>query len=224
VPSPTGAGVTPQTRQPLFASIWLLTDLAKQGWALRVHDAHVEIRRLLAPTSAACDERGRIRRDFTPPVRSSCGDSGPDVIRDLRDPPTPRYALRLDLFPYEGPAPSSLKSFTPSGGTSSGRCGDPSYLQIIDGDERCIHTGLRLTTFGDTSAYLSLLSEHSRPLDDGSLCAMRQRRPPVIGIAAVVARGRHHARDEAIGWTPKEFVAALQRRPRESLPLDPAHT
>src|SRR5437867_758878 len=32
-------------RQALVASIWLLSDLVKQGWAVRVNDARVAIRR-----------------------------------------------------------------------------------------------------------------------------------------------------------------------------------
>src|SRR5262245_47771037 len=51
-------------RQALVAVIWLLTDLARQGWAVRIREARLEIRRPPVARDQDDDLRTRIREQL----------------------------------------------------------------------------------------------------------------------------------------------------------------
>lgn len=203
----------PGTRQALVAAIWLLNDLVKQGWVVRVSDARVAIRRPTVSDGAA-DERLRVRAQLHAARNEQLRE--PAVQSFIRDLETRRL--------YKGHF-ASIFSLLRDGAELAGHLHDlreglvpadrviAPYLQFVHGDERCQFTGLRL---GDVWRYFrhTWSSPYQSIPGRSMMILVRDRAAPchpVIGIAAVssaaVAIG---PRDEALGWTLKAFVEALK--------------
>lgn len=211
-----GAACEAQSRQPLFASIWLLTDLAKQGWVLRVNDTHVEISRLPSTTNDVADERGRIRERLHAAREEQLRESPVQTfIRDLETRRLHRTQF-VSIFSLmrDGTQLAGRLHALQDGHLRPDAVIQP-YLQFIDGDGRCEHTGLRLTDiwryFRHTwsTPYQSIPGRSMMILVRDAAVQFH----PVIGIASVSSAAvAITSRDEAIGWTPKAFVEVLQKR------------
>lgn len=211
-----GAACESGSRQPLFTSIWLLADLVKQGWTVRVHDAHVEMCRLPHAAGGAIDERGRIRQRLhaareeqlrEPPVQA--------FIRDLETRRLNRgHFVSIFSLMRDGAELARELHALREGHQRTDAVIRP-YLQFVDADERCEHTGLRLADvwryFRHTwsTPYQSIPGRSMMILVRDAAAFFH----PVIGIAAVSSAAvAITSRDEAIGWTPEALVEALGNR------------
>jgi hypothetical protein len=203
-------------RQALVAAIWLLTDLIRQGWAVRIREARLEIRRPIVSQDPDEDQRARIREQLHATRNEQLRE--PAVQAFIRDMETRRL--------YRGHF-VSIFSLMRDGVDFGARLHDlrealvkpdqviRPYIQFISKDERCEFTGLKLA---DVWRYFRHTWSNPYQSIPGRSMMMLVRDAavrfhPVIGIAAVssaaVAIG---PRDEAIGWTPRGFLDALRSR------------
>lgn len=201
-----------KTRQALVAAIWLLSDLVKQGWAVRVSNARIGIRRPVL-TDDGISERPRIRAQL-------------HVARNeqLREPPVHAFVRDLETRRLHNGRFVSIFSLMKDGsefapqlhGLREGEFTADEiirpYLQFIHGDERCAFTGLKLAYIWRYFRHTWSNPYQSIPGRSMMILVRDGAAPfhPVIGIAAVssaaVAIG---PRDEALGWSLKAFVEAL---------------
>lgn len=90
------------------------------------------------------------------------------------------------------------------------------YIQFVQGDATCIHTGLRL---GDVWRYFrhTWVNEYKSIPGRSIMILIRDAAAPnhpVIGIAALGSSVvQHSVRDRWIGWHPETFNAALMKNP-----------
>lgn len=94
------------------------------------------------------------------------------------------------------------------------------YLQFVEGDARCEHTGLRL---GDIWRYFrhTWINEYKSTPGRSTMILIRDAAAPnhpVIGIAALGSSVvQHRVRDEWIGWQSDVFVQSLSEKPTRKI-------
>jgi hypothetical protein len=210
-------------RQPLVATLWVLADLVRQGWAVRVREARLEIRRPLAAKEPDDNQRARIREQ----LHAARGEQ-------LREPPVQAFIREMETRRLYRGHFVSIFSLMRDGVEFAAQLRDlrdgllkrvqviQPYIQFVNGDERCQFTALKLA---DVWRYFRHTWSNPYQSIPGRSMMMLMRDAaarfhPVIGIAAVssaaVAIG---PRDDAIGWTPKAFLEALRKRHRRSSSL-----
>lgn len=203
----------------LLAAMHLVHDLVTQGWALRVERGGAVA---VEPPTASTDpgeEKVRVQRQevwkrdeqlMVPSVRRfvtaieqprEFRGAFVSIFSLMRDGEELADALRVAATADD---PAILQSVV-----------DP-YVQVISGEERCEHTGLRLV---DIWRYFRHTWSNQYVSTPGRtmMLLVRDRaapRHPVIGIAALgSAIVQLSQRDEWIGWQPDQFVHELIENP-----------
>lgn len=213
------------SRLPLAAAtaasrVWLsvLCDLASQGWLIGVNGDAVALTRPDSIRSNATAEKARIRNAHL-------------IERDrlLRDEATRRFVHDMETMRLYKGKWHSIFSLMRDGRELEAACSnavgreistqDPlrsavqPYLQFVESDAECEHTGLRLL---DVWRYFRLTWSTVPQSVPGRrmLVLVRDRAAenhPIVGIAllgsAVVQLG---VRDNWIGWTPDTFIAHVR--------------
>lgn len=214
-------------RQFLVAAVHVLTDLAKQGWSIRVADDAIEVSRQENGDFQGDEARERIRAQL-------------HAERDeqLRQPAAAAFIRSMEAKRLLKGQFFSIFSLMRDGRELAARLTEVAeveagerpalaaevikpYLQFIRGEnDRCDHTGLRLIDvwryFRHTWAnpYKSVPGRSIMVLvrDEAAPCH------PVIGIAALSSAAvAVTARDEKIGWTAAEIVEEIRERPTAKL-------
>jgi hypothetical protein len=211
-----GAACEAESRQPLYTSVWLLTDLVRQGWDVRVRDACVELCRLSFERDDSGQGRDRIRERLHAAREEQ-----------LRELPVQTFIRALETRRLYGAHFVSIFSLMRDGAelarklyaVRDGHLGLHTvirpYLQFVDGDERCEHTGLRLADIWRYFRHTWSTPYQSIPGRSMMILVRDGAAPfhPVIGLAAVSSAAvAITSRDEAIGWTPEALVAILATR------------
>lgn len=213
--------------QHLKAAVYLLADLIKQGWTVRMRAEKIEICR-----PALEGNEGEVARRF---IQSQL-----HAERDeqLRDPSVREFVQAMEAKQLHNGRFVSIFSLIRDGrelAEALKRAADVStkemrpkamaavlqpYLQFVRGEERCPHTGLRLQDvwryFRHTWAnpYKSVPGRNVMVLVRDAAAPFH----PVIGIGAISSSSVAMAcRDSRIGWTPREFLADLRERPSKRL-------
>jgi Domain of unknown function (DUF4338) len=205
----------------LGAAAHVLTDLFRQGWAVRVDDAGQV---LVSPPEAGADpgqEKDRVRRQellkrdeqlLVPSVRNFIASmERPREFRGhfvsifslMRDGRELKTALEVLASRGQEDLPAFRAVIDP-------------YIQVVNAGERCRHTGLRLT---DVWRYFrhTWTNQYTNTPGRTMLILVRDRAAPlhpVIGIAALSsAVVQISERDNWIGWQPQAFLAGLAANP-----------
>src|ERR1051325_3044199 len=90
------------------------------------------------------------------------------------------------------------------------------YIQFVEGDATCVHTGLRL---GDASRYVrhTWVNEYKSIPGRSIMILIRDAAAPnhpVIGIAALGSSVvQHSVRDRWVGWHPETFITTITKNP-----------
>ncbi len=209
----------PQQRR-IYRTAWLLLrDLVRAGWKVRLHDGMIEVGRPEVPTRAQDNaDAQRIKNQ----IRSMMYHPRMDKIRASQD-----FIMKME----ESNPHSSIKELIADGSEladalraidgiddAEARLAaldeviDP-YLQLVDGDERCSFTGLRLADIWRYFRYT--WSSPAEPTPGREMLYLvrdrARRNHPIIGIAALQnAPIRITDRDVYIGWDYEAFVSRLQ--------------
>lgn len=193
----------------------VLADLVAHGWLCRVTAGTVEIS---APTNSSdfALERDRVRRQLhvernrqleTPAVRTFI--AGMERRRFYRGAWVSIYSLMRD-----GAELAAALRRHRELSTSRVESVIRPYLQILQGDELCEHTGLRLADVWRYFRYTWALPYRSVP-GRSLMVVVRDAAiepNPVIGIAALASSAvQISVRDDWIGWSPEVFVSDLRR-------------
>ncbi len=210
-------------RQELLAAGLILTDLAIQGWQLRVQRGRVQVRPPVQVSEDRAAEKARIRRQEL-------------VKRDaqLRQPPAQKFIQTMERSQLFKGKFVSIFSLMRDGrelaeglrrareveGDDRGRAlaevVDP-YLEFVTSEDAvCSFTGLRLM---DVWRYFRHTWSNQYTSVPGRTMAflVRDRAAachPVIGIGALSSPVMQiRERDAWIGWHPDTFVASVRERP-----------
>ena len=218
----TRAGRT-ESPQALRAALWVLTDLARQRWSIRVRgDGAVEAKSPEGKRIEPRLEKARIRAQEL-------------VKRDeqLRKPAVRKFVLEMERSVFHQNAQVSVFSLFRNGRelaeslrevrglplprrtNALRRAVDP-YLQFVEESAVCEHTGLRLQDIWRyfrhtwTNQYTSTPGRSMAFLvrDRAARCH------PVMGIGAIgspIVQIRE--RDAWIGWDPKTFLESISETP-----------
>ena len=211
-----------ELRQPVRFALTLLCDLVSQGWGVRVVDGIVEIGRPDTLTDRE-QERERVRKSLllarneqlsTQPIRrflksmesKRLGPNGWVSIHSLmRD----GVQLAEDLAEIASLS-SREEQFIQLQKVIS------PYLQFVTADERCEHTGFRLSDIWRYFRFTWLTPVHSVP-GRNMMILIRDaavKSHPVIGIAALASSiVQQHERDVWIGWLPDVVLDAIAKQP-----------
>jgi Druantia protein DruA len=194
------------------AGLSVLTDLAAQGWRVRVDAEGLFVQ---APTAEAepADEKERVR--------------GQELLKrdeQLATPSVRRFIERMERpREYKG-AFVSIFSLMRDGGEladalvskgASPEVIDP-YVEVISSRDRCGHTGLRLLDIWRYFRHTWSNQLTSTPGRTIPLLIRDRAAPfhPVIGIAALGSAIVQIAeRDDWIGWQPQDVVSLLDENP-----------
>ena len=205
----------------LTAAVHVLNDLVSQGWSVRV-DARGPVS--VAPPLSDDDaivEKARVQRQEL--LKRDEQLSSPSVKRFISEMEKPRefrgtFVSVFNLMRDGKNLAASLRSLAAHSGADPfllKRVIDP-YVQVVSGDERCPHTGLRLI---DIWRYFrhTWTNQYTSTPGRTILFLVRDRAAnfhPVIGIAALgSAIVQIRERDEWIGWDPKKFLASITAAP-----------
>lgn len=218
--------VNHKDRPSLHAAALVLTDLAMQGWPVRVRNQRVQIK---PPTIVAGDpdaEKSRVRqqelvkrdaqlqqpatRDFIAGMERArlFGDVFVSVFSLMRDGRELADALRQARRHHHNGWADALK-----------RAVDP-YLQFVVGDGRCRHTGLRLI---DVWRYFrhTWTNQYASVPGRSIMFLVRDRAAPfhpVIGIGALNSPIMQiRERDRWIGWHPETFLGTVIQNPTDRM-------
>jgi hypothetical protein len=206
----------------LFAKSVIL-DLVAQGWKLSVHKAKISVCPPLVENETTKNAKEIIRNthllgrdlqlreksvlDFVKGMErrrltATGWHSVFSLMRDGRD-----LANRLQLINQINENSEKL--------TALAETISP-YLQFVESDKRCEHTGLRL---GDIWRYFrhTWVNEYKSVPGRSMMILIRDAAAPnhpVIGIAALGSSVvQHRVRDEWIGWHPEKIVGQIVENP-----------
>lgn len=224
------ATVTPCRRadmQTLLAAGLVITDLATQGWELRVRRGLVEVRPPIPLNGDRTAEKARIRsqelvkRDAQlrhPAVRRFLDAMERQRLHDgrfvsifslMRDGRELAAGLREARAHYNNGWAGALATLV-----------DP-YLEFVTSDEgRCRHTGLRLM---DVWRYFrhTWSNQYTSVPGRSMLFLVRDRAAkdhPIMGIGALSSPIMQiRERDSWIGWHPDTFLASVQATPTRAI-------
>lgn len=209
--------VSPGDEPGVRAAIYLLADLATDGWGLYLADGSVEAR----PPSVHPDphvEKQRVRNQEQ--VKRAERLSESSVTRFVAEMETRRlhgtefvsvFSLMRD---GEDLAAKLRKSSLDTGSPSLAEIIDP-YLQLVQEGQRCDHTGLRLT---DIWRYFRLTwsNQHTSLPGRRMQILVRDRaadRHPVIGIIGLSSAVMQlSARDAWIGWDTRGLLEEMRTK------------
>jgi hypothetical protein len=208
-------------RPGLIAATHVLCDLASQGWAVRIDDAN---RVLVRPPAAVGDpgeEKKRVRRQEL--LKRDEQLSSPSVRRFITEMEKPRefsgnFVSIFSLMRDGRELKTALEGVAAQAAT------DPSvlrtvidpYVQVVNGGERCAHTGLRV---GDIWRYFrhTWTNQYTSTPGRMLMVLLRDRAAPfhpIVGIAALgSAIVQIRERDDWIGWQPDTFMDELANNP-----------
>jgi hypothetical protein len=211
-----------ESRQPLIAAIQVLADLAKQGWAVRLTSAAIQVLRPEQPEDPT-ELRQHVRRQLhaerdeqlhqpavhefvrTMEKRQLFKDQFISIFSLMRDGRDLAAQLgRLTQLPTCAACAQEVSSVIQP------------YLQFFNETDCCAWTGLRLVDvwryFRHTWAnpYKSIPGRTIMVLVRDAAATFH----PVIGIAALSSAAVAMAvRDTHLGWTPKHVLAQMRLRP-----------
>lgn len=214
-------------RQALLAAGLVISDLATQGWVLRVRADRVELRPPDPVTGDLTAEKARIRRQEL-------------VKRDaqLRQAPVRRFLESMERQRLHKGAFVSIYSLMRDGRDlaerlrgarahlSNGLAGtlsklvDPYLVFVTSDDAACPHTGLRLM---DVWRYFrhTWTNQYTSVPGRSMMFLVRDRAAanhPVMGIGALSSPVMQlRERDSWIGWHPETFLARVRREPTREL-------
>lgn len=211
----------------LRAALWVLTDLARQRWSIRVNEERgVEVKRPAENQLDHLREKARIRAQEL-------------IKRDeqLREPAARRFIKGMEQNSFHNGNLVSIYSIIRDGRELAGSLraaralkGEDRvralrevinpYLQFVDGGEYCEHTGLRLQ---DIWRYFRHTWTNQYTATPGRSMAflIRDRAReyhPVIGIGSLgspIVQIRE--RDAWIGWQPEAFLEFASESPSAEL-------
>ncbi|HWO23570.1 MAG TPA: Druantia anti-phage system protein DruA [Kofleriaceae bacterium] len=209
-------------RQRLSTLGRVLSDIARQGWTLRVRGKALSV---LPPTEISADpiaEKLRVRRQEQlkrdeqlrqPAVK--------EFVRSMerRRLHKGRFVSIFSLMRDGREFADSLRRARAEGEEAIARVVSP-YLQFVNAGERCAWTGFELQEiwryFRHTwsNQYTSVPGRSMYILVRDAAADNH----PVIGIAALSSPiVQIRERDEWIGWHPAKFLAEIQERPTERI-------
>lgn len=214
-------------RQALLAAGLVVTDLALQGWVLRVRTGHVEIR---PPDPVGGDrvaEKARIRKQEL--VKRNAQLRQPSVQRFLESMELQRlhngefvsiYSLMRDGREFAAGLREARLHLSNGWADALSKLVDP-YLEFVtSGEAVCQHTGLRLM---DVWRYFRHTWTNQYTQAPGRTMAFLVRdraaaNHPVMGIGALSSPIMQiRERDSWIGWHPETFLARVRREPTRKL-------
>jgi hypothetical protein len=208
------------------AALSVLTDLARQRWLVRVTDTDdVQVKRPQGERLDRPREKARIRsQELVKRNEQLCEEATRKFIEDvvsrkgqqrsiyclLRDGRELAASLREARALSSDERPAALRKLI-----------DP-YLQFVESNERCEHTGLRLQ---DIWRYFRHTWTNQYVSTPGRTMAFlvrdrSQRNHPVIGIGALgspIVQIRE--RDAWLGWHPEAFMESVADSPSVELGL-----
>lgn len=210
-------------RQRLWTLAHVLTDVARQGWALRVRGKVLSVQ---PPSEIEADpvaEKVRVRRQEQikrdeqlrqPAVR--------EFVRSMerRRLHNGRFVSIFSLMRDGRELVGSLRSAVAEGGEDAlARVISP-YIQFVNSGDRCPWTGFDLQEiwryFRHTwsNQYTSVPGRSMYILVRDAAAENH----PVIGIAALSSPiVQIRERDEWIGWHPNKFIAEIEERPTDKI-------
>lgn len=213
-------------RQALLAAGLVMTDLAVQGWKVRVHGKDVEVK----PPDPATDklaEKERIRRQEL--VKRNAQLRQPSVERFLESMERKRlhdgkhvsiYSLMRDGRELAGSLREARARLNNYGAEALSKSVDP-YLQFVTSEnDRCGFTGLRLN---DVWRYFrhTWTNQYTSVPGRTMLFLVRDRAftsHPVMGIGALSSPVMQiRERDSWIGWHPETFLERIRTAPTPEL-------
>jgi hypothetical protein len=135
-----------KSRQALVAAVWVLTDLVRQGWAVRILGARLEIRRPPAAADTDDDQRARIREQLHAARSEQLRE--PAVRMFIRAMETRRlyqgHFVSIFSLMRDGVDFAAQLRNVGDGASKVAQVIQP-YLQFVRGEERCEFTGLKLS-------------------------------------------------------------------------------
>lgn len=209
-------------RQALLAAGLVMTDLATQGWRIRVCSDCIEVKPP-SPVNEPLAEKARIRRQEL--VKRNAQLRQPSVQRFLESMERQRlhsgiyvsiYSLMRDGRNLAEGLREARKHVNNDWGEALSRLVDP-YLQFVTSkDDVCEHTGLRLM---DVWRYFrhTWTNQYTSVPGRTMLFLVRDRAAtnhPVIGIGALSSPIMQiRERDLWIGWHPETFLERVRTTP-----------
>lgn len=213
-------------RQALLAAGLVVSDLAMQGWSIRVHAGRVEIRPP-EPISDRTAEKARIRRQEL--VKRDAQLRRPSVQRFLESMERQRlhwgtyvsiYSLMRDGRELAEGLREARSHLNNGWADSLSRLIDP-YLEFVTSEDAvCPHTGLRLM---DVWRYFrhTWTNQYTSVPGRTMVFLVRDRAAPnhpVMGIGALSSPIMQiRERDAWIGWHPDTFLKRVRREPTREL-------
>jgi hypothetical protein len=196
-------------RARALAALHILLDLVKQGWDVRATKGKVEVSRPFNPLDPEQD-RLRIRQQL-------------HAERDeqLRQPSVRAFIQSMEVTKVWGDRVVSIFSLIRDGrdlATAIRQGVQPvqPYLQFVNGENCCEHTGLRLVDIWRYFRHTWSTPYKSVP-GRTMMVIVRDRSAafhPVVGIAALSsATVGLSVRDEFIGWTTKQLIERITADP-----------
>ncbi|HEY0135555.1 MAG TPA: Druantia anti-phage system protein DruA, partial [Nannocystis sp.] len=214
-------------RQALLAAGLVVTDLALQGWVLRVRTGRVEIRPPDAVSGDRAAEKARVRKQEL--VKRNAQLRQPSVQRFLESMELQRlhngefvsiYSLMRDGREFAAGLREARLHLSNGWADALSKLVDP-YLEFVtSGDAACQHTGLRLM---DVWRYFRHTWTNQYTQAPGRTMAFLVRdraaaNHPVMGIGALSSPIMQiRERDTWIGWHPETFLARVRREPTGKL-------
>jgi hypothetical protein len=202
----------------LYLAQSFLLDLLGQSWRVRVRDGRVSVQVPATKGETPEQTKERIRQAHL-------------IDRDLqlRQPPVQAFVHEMEQRRLTRMGWHSIFSLMRDGRelasalerAQAGNSGDPlaaaisPYLQFVEPDQICEHTGLRLS---DVWRYFRLtwVTAHRSLPGRTMLILVRDAAAPnhpVIGIAALGSSVvQQESRDQWIGWTTEAFLKGLEGR------------
>jgi hypothetical protein len=215
-----GARMTRSADAGVVAACRVLADLAEQGWEVRIAEGAVAVRPAEAEVNSGA-EKNRVRRQEL--LKRDEQLTKPSVRRFIAEMERPREFLGrfVSIFNLMRDGRELAESLQAMRARADGETAgwrevvDP-YIQLVNANERCGHTGLRLIDVWRYFRHTWTNQYTSTPGRTLMLLVRDRAAPfhPVIGIAALgSAIVQIRERDEWIGWQPEEFLSALAREP-----------
>jgi hypothetical protein len=209
--------IPPTKRARCLALALVLSDLAVQGWPVGVTEGVGVYVRPPRPDADPEAEKARVRAQL-------------HVERDrqLASPPVQAFVRRMEARRVFNGRFASVVDLMRDGeelalrleGASEGvlEGAIQPYLQVIDDEERCVHTGLMLREIWRYFRHTWATPYRSTPGRSMMVLVRDAAAPwhPVIGIAALSSSAAQiAARDAWIGWSQDQVEATLTQEPSD---------
>ena len=214
-----------EDRQVLLAAVHVLTDLAAQGWEIRHWRGEVQTRPSRTSEIDGGNEKARLRRQEL-------------VQRDaqLREPSVRTFVQSMERSRvFEGRFVSIYSLFRDGRDLAERLRGvreggldvsdplkevvDP-YLQLVSGETRCSHTGLKLMEIWRYFRHTWSTPHRSTPGRRMMFLVRDRAAPyhPVIGIGAISSPVvQLSERDRWIGWDLVSFLETISAKPTTAI-------